>query len=180
MHILSGSFKGRPLKSPKGDATRPTLAKVRGAVFDMFGPLIHEMTMLDLFAGSGAMGFEALSRGASHITFIEKHPLATRAILQNIEALNVKDTTTLLRADCTSALKRLEKHSFDFIYVDPPYELDISLLLKPLAQLLNPQGYLFIEQSKRKGPRFGPLKEILEELPPKSFGDTILYRFTQK
>lgn len=151
LRILAGEFKGRPLKSPRGMQTRPTTSMVRKAVFDMLQSTILETRFLDIFAGSGAMGLEALSRGAAHSTFIENHKMALQAIHYNIDMLHLKAKTTVYSLDVFESLKRISKKEerFDLIYADPPYNrLELfSQLLSALetSALLNPSGLFFLE-----------------------------------
>ena len=145
LRIVSGKFKGRVLQTPKGSKTRPTQEALREAVFNISQGSIEGATVLDLFAGSGAMGFEALSRGASHVTFIEKDRAAIACIRKNIELLDVACQTTLLPQDAFHAMKRLD--AFDLIYVDPPYEMSVEPIVKVLLEysLLKEEGTLFVE-----------------------------------
>lgn len=153
MHILAGKFKGRLLKTPKGQTTRPTTSLVRKAVFDMVSPIIREASFLDLFAGSGGMGIEAFSRGAAHVTFVEKDPKALQAIATNLKAFKIEERAfTLLKGDVLALLKRLVKREkeFEIIYIDPPYELAPILLPELLklidsSSLLTQGGILFVE-----------------------------------
>src|SRR3972149_174780 len=124
MRIIGGKWGGRALKAPKGTQTRPTLAITRKAVFDICQFAMSDAEVLDLFAGSGAMGLEALSRGALHVTFVDKSNEAIRCIRENLQTLDAEAAATILQADAMSALKKLEgrKKIFSFIYIDPPYE----------------------------------------------------------
>ena len=126
MRIIGGLYKGRKLKSPYTRNTRPTTGFVREALFNIIGPQIKQSSFLDIFAGTGAVGLEALSRGAKYATFIESDPKACSNILSNIETLNLKDKTKVIRADALSALKHMDKNgvSFDIIFIDPPYYKD--------------------------------------------------------
>jgi len=177
MRIISGKFKGRELKTPKGGKTRPTSGKVRGSVFDILQAQVEGTDFLDLFAGSGAMGIEALSRGARHATFVEKDRIAVRALRDNLICLKLEEETTLLSTDVFAAVKRFVKAeaSFQVIYIDPPYALDISPLFPQLSSILADGGILIIEQGKK-----GEIAiEGLEQIQQRSFGDTILHFFQQ-
>ena len=154
MRILAGKFKGRLLTPPKGKTTRPTTSLVRKAVFDIARPLIQEASFLDLFAGTGAMGIEAISRGAARATFVEKDPTALHSISKNLKTLGIeKGTAQLLKGDALAQLKRLAKadKQFDIIYIDPPYELAPALIpeilkLLDTLHLLEQDSLLFIEE----------------------------------
>ncbi len=177
MKIIAGQFKGRFLKTPKGSATRPTQGMVREAVFNICQNEIAGARFLDLFAGSGAMGLEAISRGALHATFIEKDRNALSSIRQNIIELEIASQTTIIPADANSAIPKL-KDPFQIIYVDPPYEMDAKPLIeKILSQhLLIQNGLLFLEvrfQSNQTPPEFAGLKQISS----RRFGDALLHEY---
>ena len=123
LKIIAGRFRNRLLKSPKGTQTRPTSALLRKSVFDISQMFIENSRFLDLFAGSGAMGIEALSRGAKHATFVDKDKNALRAIEENIHLLQIEKECTVLAGEAFIILKRLKekKEQFDLIYIDPPY-----------------------------------------------------------
>ena len=125
MRIIAGEFSSRTIKTLKGTATRPTLDKVREAVFSSLGGFFDGGKMLDLYAGSGAVGIEALSRGMSFAYFVDKNYEAIRIIKENITALNLEDKTKVLSMLDTNALHYFtENHiKFDLVYLDPPYAL---------------------------------------------------------
>jgi len=150
--IIGGSFRNRLLKAPSGSKTRPTLAIMRKAVFDILQSEIEGAKFLDLYAGSGAMGLEALSRGASHATFVEIDRFALRSIQENCQTLKVEKESSLLCSDALLALKKLAKEgkSFEIIYVDPPYAqahlLEKIALFIDSSSLLSEGGTLFLEE----------------------------------
>lgn len=148
LRIIAGTFKGRLLKAPQSSSTRPTQSIVREAVFNICQSEIAGARFLDLYAGSGAMGFEALSRGASHTTFVEQNRKASSVIQENIALLHVESQTTLLPLPANRALSQLTHQSalFDLIYIDPPYDTPIDPLLESLLPLLAPQATLFLEE----------------------------------
>lgn len=152
LRLIAGAFKGRLLKTPKGPSTRPTQGMLREAVFNICQNEIGGARFLDLFAGSGAMALEALSRGAAHATLVEQNREAISCIKENIGALKVESQTTLIPTDAAKALSILEKQSapFNIVYIDPPY--DKPLALAPLIPLLAPDALVFIEE------RFDPKK----------------------
>ncbi|KAG6559153.1 Ribosomal RNA small subunit methyltransferase D [Candidatus Rhabdochlamydia oedothoracis] len=156
LRILGGDFRGRLLKSPKTLLTRPTLAVLRKAVFDILHDKIKDALFLDLFAGSGAMGIEALSRGASHVTFVDKNQLATRCLKENIQLLQLEKHCSILPCSYKRALKQLVKKElqFDIAYIDPPYELSLkTTILQEIfalfdnSCLIKPNGIVFIEET---------------------------------
>jgi 16S rRNA (guanine966-N2)-methyltransferase len=154
LSVASGLYKGRTLFAPKLSTTRPTQALVRDAFFNSISSQIEESQMLDLFAGFGAIGLEAISRGASQATFVESHPKACDAIKKNIATLNVETQTRLVRLDCLKALERLSNEGlcYDLIFADPPYsnkQLYSEVITKVSAlNLLKSTGTLAIECPK--------------------------------
>lgn len=135
MRVIAGELKGRRLVAPRGHRTRPTADQVRIALMDALMPWLPGARVLDLFAGAGAVGLEALSRGAAHATFVERDPRAAEAIRHNVETLGVRGRVRLVRADVARALERLavEGEGFDVVFLDPPYEPD--LVTPTLARL---------------------------------------------
>src|SRR6185436_10296965 len=119
LRILGGKFGGRNIKTVRTEKTRPTTSLVRKAVFDILQSSICDATFLDLFAGSGAMGIEAMSRGAKSCTFIDSQKEAIRCIEANVKQLGMTGCT-VVQADVIAALEKL-RGSFDIIYADPPY-----------------------------------------------------------
>ena len=163
MRIVAGIYKNRTLKTPKGLATRPTSEKLRAAFFNMTQHQIEGAVILDLFAGSGAIGLEALSRGASKAVFVDSSRESTQCIKENLASLQANLQGEVWQGDVFGLLERLCKqgHTFDIIYADPPYDAEtyfqgqkISYSLKLIkildaSSLLNPGGRLFIEDSAR-------------------------------
>lgn len=152
MRIIAGKHKGRKLKSVSGITTRPTSDKIKEAVFHRMGPFFSGGTGLDLFAGSGSLGLEALSRGMDDIVFVDQAKQAIQTIRQNIEALHVEDQTSVYRNDAFRALEKMhaEHRSFELILLDPPYErINYTKLIQTVDtyQLLAPGGMLYIEHN---------------------------------
>jgi 16S rRNA (guanine(966)-N(2))-methyltransferase RsmD len=152
--IIGGTFRNRPLKSPKGQQTRPTLAIMRKAVFDILQSDVDGANFLDLYAGSGAMGLEALSRGAAHATFVETDRQSLRCIEENCRDLKIEKQCTLIGYDSLLALKKLakDKQHFNIVYADPPYAAAARLNQEILSffdthPLLDKGGTLFLEEA---------------------------------
>ena len=127
MRVIAGQYRSRLLKSLKGSALRPTSDKLRETLFNVLGPNIAGSRFLDVFAGTGAVGIEALSRGASEVVFIENHAPAAVLIRRNLESLAITSGAQVLPLDALRALEKIaRKHKptdapFDFVFLDPPY-----------------------------------------------------------
>jgi 16S rRNA (guanine966-N2)-methyltransferase len=121
MRIVAGEWRGRRIKAPSGDRVRPTADRVREAWMSIVQPHLAGATVLDLFAGSGALGLEALSRGASSAVFVEIAPPSLRALGENIDALGAGEVATVRRADALRFVESLPAHAFDVAFADPPY-----------------------------------------------------------
>ena len=132
LRIIAGEFKGRRLKTPATDKVRPTADRVREAWFSILQAAVPGARVLDLFAGSGALGFEALSRGAARVDFVETHRVALTTLKANIEALNVEDRVTIHRMDALRFAGRLQPGAYDIAFADPPYATDAAARLVEL------------------------------------------------
>jgi len=166
MHIFSGIHKNRTLQSPKGSLTRPTSGRLRETLFNICQHYVADCRFLDLFAGSGAMGLEALSRGAKQATFIDNSKESIRCIQENARTIKEESHTKIIYGDVFDQLKKFAKEGcqYDIIYADPPYEnlnqtsegslfYSESLLkfideqLGSQVPLLAPGGVLFLEEA---------------------------------
>ena len=132
IRIIAGDFKGRRIKTPASDRVRPTADRVREAWFSILQGSIEGARVLDLFAGSGALGFEALSRGAVSVDFVEKHTASLRVIHANASLLNVADQVTIHRTDAMRFAERLQAGAYDVAFADPPYAGDEAARLVAL------------------------------------------------
>ncbi len=128
MRISAGGQRGRRLRSPRGRQTRPTSEFLRQAVFNILGPRVHGARFLDLFAGTGAVGLEALSRGAAAVTFVERDPRAVESLRANVSALGVAERSRVIPGEALPALARLTAahEAFDIVFLDPPYAGDLA------------------------------------------------------
>jgi 16S rRNA (guanine966-N2)-methyltransferase len=157
MRIIAGSRKGHRISAPRGATTPPTSDRVREAAFNLIGP-VDGAAVLDLFAGSGALGLEALSRGAARCTFVDRDRAACRSIDANLDRLRLTGARVL----CQDVLRflPLERGPYDLVLLDPPYELVESLAM-PLAthlpRLLAADGLAVYETSSRQEPELPPL-----------------------
>lgn len=164
MHIIAGLYRQRRLATPKSTETKPTASRLREALFNICQHSIEGAHFLDLFAGSGAMGLEALSRGAASATFVENSREAIRCIQKNIAELKVEEQATVLAGDVWQVLKRLDQRQspFTIIYADPPYgikfghseELYSEHVIRFIDQstILAPGGLLFVEEASNQQP----------------------------
>ena len=150
MRIIAGTRKGHRIEAPRGLATRPTGDRVREAAFNLIGP-VDGASVLDLYAGSGAMGMEALSRGADSAVFVESDPAACKAIQRNLEKLRLIGAAVLCR-DVLHALAT-ERRQYDLVLLDPPYDMtDFSALARYLPAVIAQSGLLVVESSARVEP----------------------------
>ncbi len=157
MRIVAGRCKGARIYAPRGLETRPTSDRVREAAFDLIGPL-EGAAVLDLFAGSGALGLEALSRGAASAVFVDAEPAACRAIERNLAKLRLD--ARVVCADASRYLAR-ERSRYDLVLLDPPYELLESLLVRhdpDLARVVADGGLLVVESAAHAEPELPSLR----------------------
>ena len=152
MRIVAGTARGRPLLAPAGDATRPTSDKVRGAIFNVLGQFFEGGRVLDLYAGTGALALEALSRGFAAATCVEGGKAAAEVLERNVQSCGFSDRVTLVRRRVEDALPGLPGESFDLAFVDPPYATGPELALEGLGRLLRSGGTVVAEHDVRSPP----------------------------
>jgi 16S rRNA (guanine966-N2)-methyltransferase len=126
LRIIAGEFKGRRLKAPAGRTVRPTGDRVKEAWFSILQQSLPDARVLDLFAGSGALGFEALSRGAVSVDFVETHSASLKVLKENAQVLKVEDRVTIHRMDAVRFAERLQPAQYDVAFADPPYATDAA------------------------------------------------------
>lgn len=139
LRLIGGDWRRRPLSFPAVDDVRPTPDRVRETLFNWLMPVVPGSHCLDLFAGSGALGLEALSRGAASATFVDRSPALVRALTDNLQTLNASDRSTVIQADCQQWLTQPPAQSFDLIFMDPPFR---QSLITPLCEQLAQSGWL--------------------------------------
>lgn len=168
MRIIAGRWRGRTLRAPAGRETRPTADRVREAWMSALQFDLPDARVLDLFAGSGALGLEALSRGAAHVTFIEHAARPLAALRANIAALNAADACTVVRADVLTWLARFGAQPFDLALADPPYGDGLAARLAEIFVARPFAGWLWIEH--------GADEELpdVEGAATRRYGDTAL------
>lgn len=152
MRVIAGRYKGRRLKAPTWEGLRPTSDKLRETIFNILAPHIAGAQVFDGFAGTGAIGIEALSRGAAHVTFVDSDPRAVALIRENLKACAIEADYNVLRGDVGSALRNTGA-LFDLILLDPPYDLHpVSPTLEAAAARLSAEGLLVLERATRREP----------------------------
>jgi 16S rRNA (guanine966-N2)-methyltransferase len=168
MRIAGGRDKGRRIKvSRKG--IRPTKALVREAIFDIIGTKIYDAEILDIFAGSGALGLEAISRGAKRCVFVEKNP---KILLQNIQNFSLMNNTEVIKSDFRAGCRRVKDKQFDVIFLDPPYNKNyVQKTIKLISHynLLKENGVIVAEHSEKE--EFD-VPENLLQIKKRVYGDT--------
>lgn len=141
MRVISGKLKNRLFAAPSGHRTHPMSERARGAIFNILGD-ISGLTVFDAFAGSGALGFEAISRGAKSVLAIDSDKVAYRTLTENIELLELEDSVQAIQANTTSWIKRNRSQQFDIAFIDPPYDTVNYAALKDLANTVRIGGLL--------------------------------------
>ena len=179
VRVIAGALKGRRLATPRGATTRPTADQVRTALMDTLGPWLPDARVLDLFAGAGGVGLEALSRGAAHVTFVERDPRALDALVENIRTLDLEPRTHVARGDVVRQLGRLagEGRRFEIVFLDPPYATDDgerALAALGGGALLVSDGLVIAQHlTKRRPQEYGLLRAFRD----RRFGETTLTFF---
>lgn len=174
MRIIAGSLGGRRLKTPAGSHTRPTSDRVREAIFSILGPPRPQTRVLDLFAGAGSLGLEALSRGAASVDFIDSNSASVRVLRENITSLGVAASSRIHQSDVVRYLPRLSGQ-FDWIFLDPPYRAALAeqtLGLLGTGAVLSDDAIVLAEHDRRNEPasRHG----CLIRTDQRRYGDTTI------
>ncbi len=177
MRVIAGAAKGRRLSAPPGPRTRPLTDRAKEALFSSLGEAVVGARVLDLFAGSGSLGIEALSRGADTATFVEKSRAATGLIRKNLDVTSLDGD--VIRRDVEQFLSSA-RGDFDLAFVDPPYERSLALLedvLSQTAELLSDGGMMVLH--RRAGEEAPPAPKGTSLVDERRYGDTILWFFRQ-
>jgi 16S rRNA (guanine966-N2)-methyltransferase len=180
MRVTAGTLKGRRLVTPRGGVTRPTADQVRIALLDTLAPRLPGARFLDLFAGAGGVGLEAISRGAAHATFVEADARAVAALRANVEALGVADRVRIQRGDVGREVTRLGTLGtrFTIVFLDPPYETDLvtpTVAAIGAYGLLETNGVVVAQHFTKRPP--GPTTGGLVSVRTRRFGETTLTFF---
>jgi 16S rRNA (guanine(966)-N(2))-methyltransferase RsmD len=184
MRVISGSARGRKLKSPKSSETRPIMDRVKTALFDILAPEIMGMRILDLFAGTGAVGIEALSRGAESATFIERSPEAWRLVRENLALTNLSDRAEVLRTDAFAYLQQASAtgRRFDLVYVAPPQYVNMAtqaLTQLDISPLTEPDGLVIVQIHPQERAELDALTlKRLRRYDERRYGSTLLLFYT--
>jgi 16S rRNA (guanine(966)-N(2))-methyltransferase RsmD len=165
MRVIAGTYRSRKLVAPQGDATRPTSDRLRETLFNVVATNLQDSVWIDLFAGSGAVGIEALSRGARMVYFVESSRRAAEFIRKNLESLSIREGYEVQEREAVAALRLLDSAAVecDFCFLDPPYEeasaYDETLDFVAQSQLITPRSLVIAEHSKHQdlGDRYGAL-----------------------
>lgn len=169
MRIVSGKYKGRTLKGYNLKGTRPTMDRVKESLFATINEYLDNSVCLDLFAGSGALGIEALSTGSKEVIFVDKEYIACKTIKSNLEILDSNINATVLNMDYLKALDKLYPKQFDIIFLDPPYKTDyLSKTLNKISELNLLKGIVVLESDSLDKLSFS---DYYEEIKTKKYGD---------
>ena len=172
MRVVAGIYGGRRLVAPAGSETRPTSDRVREALFSVLGPAIEEARVLDLFAGSGALGIEALSRGAASAVFVDSSRKAITAVRANLEALGIDADVRPIAARAALRAASARREAYDLVFLDPPYRLAAELgreLSEGLTAVLAPGARVVTESDRR-----APLQLDIPLTDERRYGDTVI------
>jgi 16S rRNA (guanine966-N2)-methyltransferase len=178
MRVIGGHDRGRPLRAPRGLRTRPTADRVRVSLFDMLGPAVAGARVLDLFAGTGAVGIEALSRGAARVVFVEHDQAALRALRANLAVLGAsRAAARVMAGDVLRVLPDLgaQEGPFDLVFIDPPYATTLAaraLDALAAARVCRDGTEVVVQHSTRTV--LPPVAGLATHRRPRRFGDTAL------
>ena len=149
VRIISGKYGGRRIDAPDNTRTHPMSERVRNALFNSIAGEVEAADVLDAFAGTGAVGLEALSRGAEHVTFIEKDRIAQKVLAKNIATLGVESTTDIIRTTVSNWIDAYSGEGYDIIFADPPYHDTQFSTVERLFGLLKPSGLMILSHPGR-------------------------------
>lgn len=151
MRIIAGRLKGRRIDAGTWSGLRPTSDRLRETLFNILGDRVGGASVLDGYAGTGAVGLEAWSRGAAHVTFVEQDRRAAALIAANMARCGVESGCAIIRAGFARAARALDRGEFDLVLLDPPYDAaDLDAVVAEAAPLLAPEGWLVLEHARRK------------------------------
>jgi len=182
MRVIAGEYRSRKLKGPGALRLRPTSDRLRETLFNVLGPSLEDSLFIDLFAGTGAVGIEAISRGARETIFVESNPKAARLIRENLNTLEIREGVELIEAPAIRGLEKMTARHLlaDFIFLDPPYEKTSEYLqvleFLDASHLIAPRGFVIVEHYwKTELPEFLTRLECTRRIEQ---GDAILSFYT--
>lgn len=180
MRITGGTVRGLKLISPRISGVRPMTERARKALFDILGPRVCGAKVLDLFSGTGALGLEALSRGAEEVVFAEASPRMVKVILENLERAGFQKKARVLKAQLPRDLKRLPEGPYDLIFITPPYGTGLGqeTLVQIKAPFLAEGGLIVVEERKQES--FSAENTPWELVETRKYGETVLYFLRRK
>lgn len=183
MRVIAGRAKGKRINVPKGVKIRPTTDRVKEAVFSIIGDRIEQARVLDLYAGSGSLGIEALSRGAAEAIFVDSQPAANKAIQRNLDETGFASRARVMRSRAKESVYRLasQGREFDLIFLDPPYRISIFELKAVLEKLveqkvLASKGIIVLEHLAKIVPKTDTLRKI----STRRYGDSAISFFVTR
>jgi len=179
MRIISGTARGRVLKMPKGGKTRPAMDRVKSSLFSIIAAKIPGSRFLDLFAGSGNIGIEALSRGSEFAAFVDKSAMCCETIMENLQLTKLTEKGMVYREDCLEFIKKRNLPAFQVVAIDPPY---LKGFLDPILDVLAKSSMfnettLFVIERQKKDELEWEKRSDLELIDERCFGDTVLTFF---
>jgi len=177
LRIISGIYGGRTIKTPGSKTTHPMGDRVRGSLFNIIGDEIVGAKVLDIFAGSGSLGIEALSRGASNVTFIERDNLACKILQENIKSFNLEENSKILKMSASTWIDKNQDNFFDIIFADPPFNDPQFSTVSRLGGLLKPNGLMLLSYSGRGAV---PLVNEVVVVDNRSYGNATLTFYRKK
>ena len=159
MRVIAGTLKGRRLDAPTWDGLRPTSDKLRETLFNVLAPRMRDARFLDGYAGTGAVGIEAISRGAGHVTFVEQDRRACALIASNLARCSISNGYAIIEASVLQGVERLRTRGeprFDVILLDPPYASDIHDALQRVGEIVTADGVVVLEHARKSPPPIAP------------------------
>lgn len=179
MKVISGLLKGRNIEGFNIEGTRPTMDRVKESIFSTIQFEIRDSVVLDLFAGSGNLGIEAISNGASKCYFVDNNKIAINTINKNIKTFNIEDKSIIIKNDYMNALDSLRNTIFDIVFLDPPYKdnyIDSSIKFILKNNMLNDEALIICEYDKDINHEY----DLLDEIKTKKYGDKFVTIFKKK
>ena len=176
MKVISGLLKGRNIEGFNIEGTRPTMDRVKESIFSTIQFEIRDAIVLDLFAGSGNLGIEAISNGANRCYFVDNNKVAINTINKNIKTFNIEDNSIIIKDDYMNALNNLKNNKFDIVFLDPPYKDDyIDKAINKLLEydMLNSKALIICEYDRDINHEY----DLLDEVKTKKYGDKFVTIF---